>query len=241
MSDNPTKQCTKCKEIKELSEFGNKKSSKDKLQYSCRLCKKEYTLKYCNIPANPVGDNKACTGCKIIKNISDFHKNKHGKDGFSPKCKTCIKKYQKLYMNKPLDPISSEKMCTGCKLIKPIVQFNKSRYGKDGLRTECQECSKTKKLEALYDISPQDYERMLCDQGGVCAICKRSQSENTSHRLTGKPALLSVDHCHKTLKVRGLLCGPCNMAIGLLRDNPENAESAASYLRSAGFVKQKRL
>lgn len=41
-----TKQCSKCKEIKAISEFGEYNSSKDKHRYWCRLCERGYTKKY---------------------------------------------------------------------------------------------------------------------------------------------------------------------------------------------------
>lgn len=41
-----------------------------------------------------------------------------------------------------------------------------------------------------------------------------------------------IDHCHKTKNVRGLLCQACNMAIGLLKDNPETAVKIAAYLKN---------
>ncbi len=72
-----------------------------------------------------------------------------------------------------------------------------------------------------YGISNSDYEAMLQEQDGVCKICK------------GKPiarARLSVDHCHKTGKVRGLLCLLCNSALGKFKDDKILLARAIVYL-----------
>ena len=79
-----------------------------------------------------------------------------------------------------------------------------------------------------YGLTHEDYERLKAKQGGRCAICR----EPDNH--------LAVDHdhaCCPTRKescgtcIRGLLCRRCNMALGLLRDNPDIAAAAAEYLR----------
>jgi hypothetical protein len=63
---------------------------------------------------------------------------------------------------------------------------------------------------------------MLQQQNGLCAICKKTE--------TGKTSNLCVDHCHKTGKVRGLLCNNCNKGLGLFKDNPEVLLNASAYL-----------
>ena len=61
----------------------------------------------------------------------------------------------------------------------------------------------------LYGIGIADYDRMLSEQGGVCAIC------GTNEALKSNPGrYFSVDHCHKTGAVRGLLCVACNHLLG---------------------------
>jgi hypothetical protein len=72
-----------------------------------------------------------------------------------------------------------------------------------------------------YGITEADYISMVSVIPG-CAICGKSPM--------GKRKL-SVDHDHKTGRVRGLLCSKCNFAVGLLEDNPERAEALAGYLR----------
>lgn len=76
--------------------------------------------------------------------------------------------------------------------------------------------------KVLYGITPEEFRRLLELQKGCCAIC-------------GGPPVgrknLSVDHCHTTGRIRGLLCGLCNTGIGNLKDSPELLEKAAQYLR----------
>lgn len=75
-----------------------------------------------------------------------------------------------------------------------------------------------------YGMDREDFDRMVLDQDGLCAICGLVQiGENRS---------LAVDHCHTTGKVRGLLCDPCNLGLGNFKDNPENLLKAAEYLKS---------
>lgn len=79
---------------------------------------------------------------------------------------------------------------------------------------------KWRRLEQEYGLSKQAYEQMLSDQNGLCAVCRADLHDTTPH----------VDHCHASNKVRGLLCGPCNQAIGLLREDPKLFNAAVRYL-----------
>lgn len=72
-----------------------------------------------------------------------------------------------------------------------------------------------------YGLEPADYEALLTQQNGLCAIC-------------GALERLVVDHDHETGTVRGLLCAPCNKGIGHLRDDPNVLASALAYLLQSG-------
>lgn len=80
-----------------------------------------------------------------------------------------------------------------------------------------------------YGITRDEYVKMLAEQKEVCAICH--QPEKLVHKRTGRVRQLSVDHCHKTGNVRGLLCGHCNNGLGTFKDSIERLESAIAYLR----------
>lgn len=90
---------------------------------------------------------------------------------------------------------------------------NVARY-----RAKNPERYKANQRKFRYNLSAEQYKDLLEKQNNKCAICPE----------TGK---LEIDHDHITGKVRGLLCGRCNRAIGLFRDNPDNTASATIYLK----------
>src|SRR5262245_61146757 len=74
-------------------------------------------------------------------------------------------------------------------------------------------------LRRRYGLSPAEYDALLAEQGGACAICRK--------RPKGR---LCVDHCHLTGTVRGLLCRKCNTALGYLKDDQASLVAALAYL-----------
>lgn len=136
---------------------------------------------------------------------------------------------------------SENRKCNKCLKVKPVSDFYKDRRN-GSKRYECKVChsnyykdrwksadkkyrmdrykSHRKYLLKNYGICQSEYDNILKDQNNGCAICGVIP-ENES---------LSVDHCHETGKVRGLLCKPCNSAIGLLGDNPSGVFKALRYL-----------
>lgn len=77
-------------------------------------------------------------------------------------------------------------------------------------------------VQQRYKISPNEYEAMLKAQNGRCAICGVARPPQARR--------LAVDHCHATGRRRGLLCGACNIGIGLFRDDIHRLLKAVSYL-----------
>lgn len=93
----------------------------------------------------------------------------------------------------------------------------------------CKECILSINIKNKYKgLNGLDcYEKLLKEQNYVCAICKQ---KNTTTR-NGKIKRYAIDHCHITNKVRGLLCGFCNAALGYYKDSIELHESAIIYLK----------
>lgn len=134
------------------------------------------------------------------------------------------------------------KTCTKCGQTKPLNEF----YGHknpNGKRPDCKTCNKAlagvrqKKrrrktpevfantaLRQKFGISLDVYNLMLEDQGGGCQIC------GTKNSGKGK-RYFSVDHDHKTGRIRGLLCHSCNAGLGMFKDNPDFLQSAIKYLK----------
>lgn len=77
-------------------------------------------------------------------------------------------------------------------------------------------------LKHKFGLTLEQYNEMFLAQNGLCLGCYR-------HVSVFKKGL-AVDHDHKTGKVRGLLCAPCNRSIGYCADNPIILRRLADYL-----------
>lgn len=107
--------------------------------------------------------------------------------------------------------------------------LSKSEYLKEWRRKNAAKVSAYAKLRApikadlllrkKYGISTKERNRLLRAQGYRCAGC-RNKKEGHWH----------TDHCHRTQQVRGVLCRPCNLALGFARDVPSTLRRLADYL-----------
>jgi len=88
---------------------------------------------------------------------------------------------------------------------------------------------KFNKIKRVYGLTKEQYQHMLEQQNGCCAICLTSVEEQRYNTLV-------VDHCHTTGKVRGLLCHACNTAIGSLKDNVGSLQRAIQYLSQTSVL-----
>lgn len=125
-------------------------------------------------------------------------------------------------LNDKLISIDDVKVCSYCKFLKPNSHFGQSNTrmcllckrskNRESVRSNPEEVRKYrrgKELERKFGITLEEYSLMLDEQLGVCKICKNSPKSGRT---------LSVDHCHISGKVRGLLCDRCNIALAYIED-----------------------
>jgi hypothetical protein len=78
-------------------------------------------------------------------------------------------------------------------------------------------------LKRKYGLTPEQFDALLAAQGGVCGICRGPPTDVRGFRP-------HIDHCHRTGRVRGLLCSRCNHGLGAFGDDPERLRRAIVYL-----------
>ena len=136
-----------------------------------------------------------------------------------------------------------ELKCSSCQETKDSTLFPKATTKKRGFAWECTKCKTARReekkksmtaeewtllhrgyyLKAAYGITLEEYNKKVKQQNHKCAICKADEVDVMNQTLY-------VDHCHTTNKVRGLLCHPCNVSLGLLKENIEVLDNAKTYL-----------
>lgn len=108
---------------------------------------------------------------------------------------------------------------------KEYRERNVDRIRETGRKWVSQNREKVRAAKRLvrYGLTADEFNTLLHAQEGLCAVCREPlilEKRNGCH----------VDHCHQTMRVRGLLCGSCNGAIGRLGDNAEGLRRALAYL-----------
>lgn len=83
------------------------------------------------------------------------------------------------------------------------------------------------KLKNRYGLTIEQYDQMFNFQNGLCAICGKPETQKNQ---SGAIRRLAVDHCHKTGKIRKLLCYNCNIVIGHSKESIETLANSIKYL-----------
>ena len=159
---------------------------------------------------------KRCSWCEQMKPLDAFYKNKTQPFGRHCACVECeVQRKEELSRTKP----SVAKICPRCKTLKQVSDYSTSSSTSDGLLCWCRDCMRWSRIKRVYGITKEQFEKMLHEQKGVCAICQQPDVDG-----------LNVDHCHDAKHTRGLLCNNCNLALGYLKDNPNTLLAAIEYL-----------
>lgn len=122
----------------------------------------------------------------------------------------------------------NQRRCSRCRVVKSLDQFHNSSSGKR--YTRCATCTAKYFIQYRYGITFEEFERKLKLQNRNCAICKNNLKIETDNISRNKN--VHVDHCHKTGRVRGILCKNCNLGLGFFFDSTSNLLHAVEYLRN---------
>lgn len=149
------------------------------------------------------------------------------------------------------------KKCTSCKVVKPTSEFQDNKDGRLGKYSKCSGCeaerykeerdkrlakakasyhknperARNRGLKKRYGITLTEFDSLLASQGHKCAMCGTSEP--------GGMGTFHVDHCHRTGKIRALLCTKCNVGLGALGDDP--ARASEMLYRYASLVSQEQV
>ena len=163
-------------------------------------------------------NKKQCTSCKIEKPVSDFY-YRTGTKQYHSQCKDCERVLaKKWYKSNPQYAKEKAKKwrTENIDRVKEYRIANKRR-------------SYIVDIKRKYNITELEFNNMLLTQKNKCIGCgvdfEFGVQEKTPH----------IDHCHKTGKVRGILCRKCNSVIGFYKDNPKPLFNLSEYLNCHGY------
>ena len=140
------------------------------------------------------------------------------------------------------------KTCTKCKVEQTLENYAKEARSKDGLRSSCKTChaawmkaynernaesnrikqkarDEKRKPYSRHGITAEQHETLLKTHAGMCWTCQKSPATVVDHDHSCCAGSYSCGKC-----VRGLLCGKCNMALGLVADDPDTLVNMLNYV-----------
>lgn len=183
-------------------------------------------------------ETKECKTCKKHKTL-DWFEFRNDNKKYRHQCNSCRSEYRgcisRQVVTEERDTLinSGYKVCGKCTELKSLDNYNLDKYMPNGYTSWCKSCKKEynqtnkhivkgAKLRQNYNIEYSDFVKMVEEQDNRCLICTNTLSEDPRH--------VHVDHCHDTMKVRGVLCRHCNLMLGNARDNILVLKSAIKYL-----------
>lgn len=197
----------------------------------------------CFIEKTKYGQTARCKYCRVesrsrneyLKGTGGYTCTVHGPLGIDEhysngRCKRCARRRNSEFKKNNRDIVNErirkdkEKNPEKWDLIyKKQHQKRKEQYG---------DLLSLKKVCEARGITLDQHREMVEAQNDCCAICGQPE---TRVGKTGEILRLAIDHCHETLKVRGLLCHNCNTAIGKFRDDTVRMYRAIRYIKQGGF------
>lgn len=203
--------CAQCKVVKNPEEFVSWRP------YWCKPCNRkkgrEYTSKRLGREIKPIkvwdGEYRECSICGHKKHKSDFSTVLYNKKRIpNSACRICVRDRGRERMKIP----ETKEM---------FLESSRKSYLKNGGK----ERALNWRLKKEYGITLEERDAMLLANGSKCPICETKEPN----------PYWAVDHCHRTGKVRGVICSRCNSLLGMAKDNIFTLQSAITYLSNHYF------
>lgn len=214
------KKCPDCGELKSRDDFYRNKSAHDGLTSYCKPCwavRSRAQRDKTKTATVESPQEKKCPSCGETKPRSEFRADRTKADHLTSACSACISQRSRDYYQRNRDRVRAN--VKAYQKAKPEVQAKaRAKRRENGKRRAAD-------VKGKYGLTEAEYAAMIERCGGLCEICGRVPSE-----VSKKGAC--VDHCHDSGRVRGILCAPCNSALGSFRDDTEVMERAILYLRN---------
>lgn len=161
---------------------------------------------------------RLCSNCHQNVPVGNFHKTANGRDGLHSQCKPCRAASAKARMSAPHAKASAAMASAKWRDKNPLYRrafYTRSRFGLE---------------PKVVDAFVAEY---LAEHGPVCMSCGVECDVVGAPKVGGKKRLV-LDHCHKTDRLRGMICDFCNTALGKLGDNAEGVRRLLNYIRRVG-------
>lgn len=162
---------------------------------------------------------KQCKVCNQVKPVIEFARR-------SRICKNCVTKHTLEYYQTRYKSIiqAGKGFCKHCNRQLSFEYFsNRNTFCKDCAKAKYKKYSKQSVIKQKLKqngLSLEQYKALQIKANGKCMICD-------------KEAILFIDHCHNTNKIRGLLCRSCNTGLGFFKDNTNLMLNAIVYLKNS--------
>ena len=163
-------------------------------------------------------EKTVCKKCRIAKLNNEFYISKpregirQKKNGLDSWCKECHREKAREWNSNNKEKKLQYFREWYARHGNAYYQERKSLFAKRAFES---------KLKTQFGITSDDWEAMFQAQKGCCGICGKLSAKRR----------LCVDHCHRTNKVRGLLCNSCNRGLGYLGDDIERLQKSITYLQ----------
>jgi len=180
----------------------------------------------------PLRENeKRCPRCKEWLSFDKYHKSKNSTGGLHAFCKECNKKANKIYFDRLPPELKLNKSKKLNEKSKIYRKENRLRLREEKRLDRISHPEKYARhdLKRYYGLDIDKYNELFDEQKGLCAICGKPESTVKNNKVIK----LAVDHCHETMKIRGLLCHNCNHGLGSFKDSSGNLENAIEYLEKS--------